>query len=238
MEFLRRLRVGFVVILLLCPISSSAKETSAKRTGTKVSTKKSVAKRLAAKKLAAKRLAAKKLAAKKLAARNVQKESSAKKAHQRVSLARLVKVPVDDHIDEKCESDQKLIQAIGNKRIEVTLNEDASGILRAYEGSVEITRLQSKVLGGLKEKPTPSGDFFVCDMDPDHKSSEYRGAPMPFSIFFKKKGERRRGLALHEGSLTVKSHGCIHVAKEQSQELFLWATVCTPIKIIENGPNS
>ena len=51
---------------------------------------------------------------------------------------------------------------------------------------------------------TPTGTFHVQYKDIDHWSQEF-DAPMPYSVFF------TSGIAFHEGSLSVPSHGCVHL---------------------------
>jgi lipoprotein-anchoring transpeptidase ErfK/SrfK len=53
---------------------------------------------------------------------------------------------------------------------------------------------------------TPAGTFRVQFKDIDHKSSLFDNAPMPYSVFF------NGGIAFHAGSLSVQSHGCIHLS--------------------------
>jgi hypothetical protein len=63
----------------------------------------------------------------------------------------------------------------------------------------------AKITHGRQGYETPPGTFSVGWKDIDHKSSIYNNAPMPFSVFF------NGGIAFHQGSLTEKSHGCIHL---------------------------
>lgn len=58
---------------------------------------------------------------------------------------------------------------------------------------------------------TRVGTFRVYWKDKDHRSSLFGGAPMPNSLFFD--GD----IAFHAGSLTVSSHGCIHLSNAASQ---------------------
>jgi hypothetical protein len=58
---------------------------------------------------------------------------------------------------------------------------------------------------------TPAGTFQVYWKDKDHHSSLYDNAPMPNSVFFV------GGVAFHEGSLSVLSHGCVHLSWDASQ---------------------
>lgn len=58
---------------------------------------------------------------------------------------------------------------------------------------------------------TDAGTFRVYWKDKDHKSSIFDDAPMPNAIFF------NGGDAFHQGSLSVPSHGCIHLSWSASQ---------------------
>ena len=60
---------------------------------------------------------------------------------------------------------------------------------------------------------TPPGIFSVFWKDQYHFSSEYF-APMPNSVFF------NGGVAFHEGSLSVASHGCVHLSAAASRSYF------------------
>ena len=68
-----------------------------------------------------------------------------------------------------------------------------------------------KISTGRKGYETPTGDFKPIWADPDHHSSIYENAPMPFSVFF-----TEGGYAIH-GTLEVAhlghpvSHGCIRL---------------------------
>jgi lipoprotein-anchoring transpeptidase ErfK/SrfK len=54
--------------------------------------------------------------------------------------------------------------------------------------------------------PTPAGTFRVQYKDIDHYSKQFNG-PMPYSVFF-----TTTGVAFHQGSLKVQSHGCVHLS--------------------------
>ena len=62
-----------------------------------------------------------------------------------------------------------------------------------------------KVKSGRASAPTDPGTFHVSFKDLHHVSSVY-GSAMPYSVFF------NGGDAFHEGSLTVSSHGCVHLS--------------------------
>lgn len=61
---------------------------------------------------------------------------------------------------------------------------------------------------------TPPGTFAVTFKNINHKSSLFNNAPMPYSVFF------NGGIAFHQGSLSVQSHGCIHLSKAAAQTFF------------------
>lgn len=62
------------------------------------------------------------------------------------------------------------------------------------------------MLSGRPGYRTTAGFFSVYWKDIDHESSIFDSAPMPYAIFF------NGGEAFHEGSLSVRSHGCIHLS--------------------------
>ena len=61
-------------------------------------------------------------------------------------------------------------------------------------------------LGGTRKDPTPTGTFSVDYKDADHVSNLY-DADMPYSVFF------APAIAFHTGSLSERSHGCIHLGR-------------------------
>jgi lipoprotein-anchoring transpeptidase ErfK/SrfK len=61
---------------------------------------------------------------------------------------------------------------------------------------------------------TPPGTFRVTFKDIDHKSTIFDDAPMPYSVFF------NGGIAFHQGSLRVPSHGCIHLSPAAARTYF------------------
>jgi lipoprotein-anchoring transpeptidase ErfK/SrfK len=69
-----------------------------------------------------------------------------------------------------------------------------------------VTRGPVPVTTGRPGYETPTGTFRVQWKDLHHYSSEYNG-PMPYSVFF-----TNTGVAFHEGSLRVQSHGCVHLS--------------------------
>ncbi len=61
---------------------------------------------------------------------------------------------------------------------------------------------------------TPVGTFRVLSRERLHLSREFNNAPMPYSVFF------IPGIAFHQGSLRVPSHGCIHLSKAAALTFF------------------
>ncbi len=63
------------------------------------------------------------------------------------------------------------------------------------------------ITSGRKGWRTPVGTFRVLSKERLHLSRAFNNAPMPYSVFF------IPGIAFHQGSLGVASHGCIHLSK-------------------------
>lgn len=74
-------------------------------------------------------------------------------------------------------------------------------------GPVQITH-------GRKGYATPPGTFRVSFKDINHASSLFESAPMPYSVFF------NGGIAFHQGSLRLKSHGCIHLSRAAARTFY------------------
>ena len=70
-----------------------------------------------------------------------------------------------------------------------------------------------RILGGKPAHPTPTGAFQVEWKSRNWWSKQYN-APMPYSQFFK------GGAAIHEGSLSTMSHGCVHVTQAAARYLY------------------
>jgi lipoprotein-anchoring transpeptidase ErfK/SrfK len=73
---------------------------------------------------------------------------------------------------------------------------------------------------------TPPGLFHVQWKDIDHKSKEFNNAPMPYSVFF------NGGMAFHSGSLTVQSHGCIHLSPAAAKMYFNTLAVGAAVQVV------
>ncbi len=70
------------------------------------------------------------------------------------------------------------------------------------------------MLPGRKGNETPTGTFHVLSKEKMHLSKEFDNAEMPNSVFF------YPGDAFHTGSLSVYSHGCIHLSAGASLKFF------------------
>ncbi|GLZ41222.1 L,D-transpeptidase [Actinokineospora sp. NBRC 105648] len=73
---------------------------------------------------------------------------------------------------------------------------------------------------------TPPGTFRVQWKDIDHKSREFNDAPMPFSVFF------NGGIAFHQGSLSAKSHGCIHLSAAAAKTYYNALAVGDVVQVV------
>jgi lipoprotein-anchoring transpeptidase ErfK/SrfK len=73
---------------------------------------------------------------------------------------------------------------------------------------------------------TPPGMFHVQWKDIDHLSKEFNNAPMPYSVFF------NGGMAFHSGSLTVQSHGCIHLSSAAAKTYFNALSVGAAVQVV------
>jgi hypothetical protein len=70
------------------------------------------------------------------------------------------------------------------------------------------------MLPGRKGNATPTGTFHVLSKEKMHLSKEFDNAKMPNSVFF------YPGDAFHTGSLSVYSHGCVHLSAGASLKFF------------------
>lgn len=70
------------------------------------------------------------------------------------------------------------------------------------------------ITSGRSGYRTPVGTFRVLSKERLHLSRAFDDAPMPYSVFF------IPGIAFHQGSLSVPSHGCIHLSKAAAIRFF------------------
>jgi L,D-transpeptidase catalytic domain len=89
-----------------------------------------------------------------------------------------------------------------------------------------VTYGPAKITSGRAGYRTPPGTFKVGWKDIDHKSSEFNDAPMPFSVFF------NGGIAFHQGSLSVESHGCIHLSRAAAETYYNALAVGDTVQVV------
>jgi lipoprotein-anchoring transpeptidase ErfK/SrfK len=82
------------------------------------------------------------------------------------------------------------------------------------------------MLPGRKGYATPTGTFHVLSKEKVHLSKEFDNAPMPNSVFF------YPGDAFHTGSLSVYSHGCIHLSASASLKFFTTLHVGDVVQVV------
>jgi type IV secretory pathway TrbD component len=70
------------------------------------------------------------------------------------------------------------------------------------------------VATGTASASTDPGIFHVFWKHLHHRSSLFHNAPMPYSVFF------NGGDAFHEDSVTVRSHGCVHLTHSAAQTFY------------------
>jgi len=80
---------------------------------------------------------------------------------------------------------------------------------------------------GSAAYPTPTGTFDVLSKEKVHYSTEFNNAPMPNSVFF------YPGDAFHTGSLSVPSHGCIHLSSAASLKFFTTLQVGQTVQVLK-----
>jgi lipoprotein-anchoring transpeptidase ErfK/SrfK len=74
--------------------------------------------------------------------------------------------------------------------------------------------------------PTPVGTFHVQYRQKLHISKEFNDTPMPNSVFF------TNGVAFHEGSLSVHSHGCVHLSATSSLKFYDTLRVGDTVQVV------
>jgi lipoprotein-anchoring transpeptidase ErfK/SrfK len=83
------------------------------------------------------------------------------------------------------------------------------------------------ITSGRPGHRTPPGVFQVLWKDKNHRSSIFHNAPMPYSVFF-----TSSGIAFHEGSLKVPSHGCIHLSHSAATTFFNGLSVGQVVQVV------
>jgi lipoprotein-anchoring transpeptidase ErfK/SrfK len=82
------------------------------------------------------------------------------------------------------------------------------------------------VATGKASAPTAPGTFHVFWKDLHHRSSLFHNAPMPYSVFF------NGGDAFHQDSVTVRSHGCVHLTPQAAQKFYNTLRVGDVVQVV------
>lgn len=94
----------------------------------------------------------------------------------------------------------------------VDLSEDRAWLL---DGQGNVVYGPVHISHGAEGMETPTGDFVIQWKDQDHKSREYNGASMPYSVFFD-----THGRAFHGGSTDRDSAGCVRLEINDAKRFF------------------
>jgi hypothetical protein len=89
-----------------------------------------------------------------------------------------------------------------------------------------VTYGPAPITSGRAGYRTPPGTFKVGWKDIDHLSREFNNAPMPYSVFF------NGGIAFHQGSLSVESHGCIHLGPAAAEAYYNGLAVGDTVQVV------
>jgi lipoprotein-anchoring transpeptidase ErfK/SrfK len=74
---------------------------------------------------------------------------------------------------------------------------------------------------GRRGYATPSGSYTAFRMEEEHYSQEWDDAPMPYSIFFTKRGHAIHGSDETRRLGTPMSHGCVRLHPDNAAKLYV-----------------
>jgi L,D-transpeptidase catalytic domain len=109
--------------------------------------------------------------------------------------------------------------ASASAAILVSIDKSAQQMIVSVDGE---TRYTWPVSTGRPGYDTPNGAYSTLWMDREHYSREWDDAPMPYSIFFTKKGHAIHG-TYHRSLGQPVSHGCVRLSVKNAAAL--WALV-------------
>lgn len=89
-----------------------------------------------------------------------------------------------------------------------------------------IVRGPVRVATGRAGYGTQVGTFSVYRKNRMWYSTVYNNAPMPYSVFFD------GGEAFHEGSIYVRSHGCIHLSSHDAAWVFDFLHIGDKVRVV------
>jgi ankyrin repeat protein len=109
-------------------------------------------------------------------------------------------------------------------RVEVNLSRQRATVLK--DGAPIFS---TEISSGMSGKPTPVGEFVITDKDPDHHSSIYHNASMPFFMRLS-----CRDFGMHEGYVTghPASHGCIRLPGAAARKLYKELPIGTWVSVV------
>ena len=109
----------------------------------------------------------------------------------------------------------------GAERVVISLSDRMAYL---YRGNTLMAA--TTISSGRDSKPTPTGIFSIFRKTEMYRSKKYDNAPMPYAEFFDP-----AGLALHAGSVSAESHGCVHLPSAFAKKLYSVTDIGTPVFI-------
>ena len=109
----------------------------------------------------------------------------------------------------------------GPERVVISLSDQMAYLYRG-----DTLMAATTISTGRDDKPTPTGIFSILNKTPMYRSKKYDNAPMPYAQFFDP-----AGIALHAGSVSAQSHGCVHLPASFAKKLYSVTDIGTPIYI-------
>jgi len=112
-------------------------------------------------------------------------------------------------------------ESAGSERVVISLSDQMAYL---YRGNTLMAA--TTISSGRESKPTPTGIFSILNKTPIYRSKKYDNAPMPWAEFFEP-----HGIALHAGSVSAESHGCVHLPAAFAKKLYSVTDIGTPVLI-------
>jgi len=103
---------------------------------------------------------------------------------------------------------------------------DLSRQLAWFVRDGKVMRGPVKVATGRSGYGTEVGTFHVFRKNRMWYSTIYNNAPMPYSVFFD------GGEAFHEGSVYVRSHGCVHLSAGNAAWVFNFLHIGDEVQVV------
>ena len=112
-------------------------------------------------------------------------------------------------------------ESAGPERVVISLSDQMAYLYRG-----DTLMAATTISSGRESKPTPTGVFSILRKTEMYRSKKYDNAPMPWAEFFEP-----HGIALHAGSVSAESHGCVHLPAGFAKKLYSVTDVGTPVLI-------